>query len=206
MADIVINGATYKDVPSIQVPDENGEMVEFEETSEIDKILNRTITSYSNDRITALGNYTFCQCKQLKAIDLYNVQSIGKYSLCNCYALKTIDLHNVQSIDEYSLCNCYALETIDLHNVQSIERYGIYGCSVLIALIMRSTNLCTLTSDTGMSATGISSKKGYIYVPKALVDSYKTATNWSVYANQIRALEDYTVDGTITGELDESKI
>ena len=184
MGNIVINGATYKDVPSIQVPNEDGEMVEYEETSDIDKVLNRTIASYSNDRITALGNYAFCQCKQLK----------------------TIDLHNVQSIGEYSLCNCYALKAIDLHNVQSIGRYGIYGCSALIALIMRGTSLCTLSSDTGMSATGISAKKGYIYVPSALIDSYKTATNWSVYANQFRALEDYTVDGTITGELDESKI
>lgn len=47
---------------------------------------------------------------------------------------------------------------------------------------------------------------GYIYVPRALVDTYKAATNWSTIADQFRALEDYTVDGTITGELDESKI
>lgn len=40
----------------------------------------------------------------------------------------------------------------------------------------------------------------------ALVDSYKAATNWSTYATQFRALEDYTVDGTITGELDSTKI
>lgn len=39
-----------------------------------------------------------------------------------------------------------------------------------------------------------------------LVDTYKADTNWSTYAAQFRALEDYTVDGTITGELDESKI
>ena len=40
----------------------------------------------------------------------------------------------------------------------------------------------------------------------ALVDSYKAATNWSTYADQIRALEDYTVDGTTTGALDETKV
>ena len=48
--------------------------------------------------------------------------------------------------------------------------------------------------------------EGYIYVPRALVDSYKVATNWSSWATQFRALEDYTVDGTTTGELDETKI
>jgi hypothetical protein len=28
-------------------------------------------------------------------------------------------------------------------------------------------------------------------VPKSLVDAYKTAENWSTFANQIRAIEDY---------------
>jgi hypothetical protein len=31
-------------------------------------------------------------------------------------------------------------------------------------------------------------------------------TNWTTFSAQFRALEDYTVDGTTTGELDESKI
>jgi N-acyl-D-aspartate/D-glutamate deacylase len=47
---------------------------------------------------------------------------------------------------------------------------------------------------------------GYVYVPRALVNAYKTATNWSTYANYIRAIEDYSIDGTVTGELDETKI
>ena len=29
------------------------------------------------------------------------------------------------------------------------------------------------------------------YVPTSLVDTYKSATNWSTYAEQIRAIEDY---------------
>ena len=34
----------------------------------------------------------------------------------------------------------------------------------------------------------------YIYVPAALLDSYKTATNISVYADRIRAIEDYMTE------------
>ena len=30
-----------------------------------------------------------------------------------------------------------------------------------------------------------------IYVPRALVNEYKNATNWTVYADYIRAIEDY---------------
>jgi hypothetical protein len=55
-------------------------------------------------------------------------------------------------------------------------------------------------------------KDGYFYVPRALLSDddakkdYRRATNWSNFATQFRALEDYTVDGTTTGELDPNKI
>jgi hypothetical protein len=45
---------------------------------------------------------------------------------------------------------------------------------------------------------------GYIYVPRAMIETLSSATNWS--ALQFRAIEDYTVDGTTTGELDLAKM
>ena len=162
MADIVINGATYKDVPSIEVPSSDGGMAEFEATDITDAIMTRTITNYSNSRISSLGNYALCQCESLSSVDLKSVTTIG--------------------------------------------RYGMYGCENLSSLIIRGSTVCVLFHLEAISASGISSKNGFIYVPSDLVESYKTATNWTRYASQFRALEDYTVDGTITGELDESKI
>ena len=44
-------------------------------------------------------------------------------------------------------------------------------------------------------------------MPRALIEEYKADANWSSFELiQFRALEDYTVDGTIMGELDETKI
>ena len=63
-----------------------------------------------------------------------------------------------------------------------------------------------LSNTSAFNSTPITFGTGYIYAPRALVDSYKAATNWSTYADQICALEDYTVDGTTTGALDETKI
>ena len=72
-------------------------------------------------------------------------------------------------------------------------------------LILRNTSgVCTL--DMRIYNSAIESGTGYIYVPSALIDSYKTAKNWSSHAAQFRALEDYTVDGTVTGAIDETKI
>ena len=206
MANIVINGATYKDVPSIEVPSSDGGVAEFEETDITDTIMTRTITNYSNSRISSLGNYALCQCKSLSSVDLKSVTTIGEYGLCNCYSLSSVDLKSVTTIGEYGLCNCYSLSSVDLKSVTTIGRYGLYGCESLSALIMRGSTICALSHSDAFSASGISLNKGFIYVPSDLVESYKTATNWSVYASQFRALEDYTVDGTITGELDESKI
>ena len=88
----------------------------------------------------------------------------------------------------------------------------------LIAVVLRSETLCTLSSTNDFSncyhfngtvnsmynPSGL--KDGYIYVPSSLIEEYKVATNWITYADQFRAIEDYTVDGTITGEIDESKV
>ena len=82
---------------------------------------------------------------------------------------------------------------------------SVSGCSKLEAIAISASAVPTLPSGT-LNGTAISKGAGYIYVPRNLVDSYKAETNWSAYAEQIRALEDYTVDGTITGDLDETKI
>jgi tRNA A37 threonylcarbamoyladenosine synthetase subunit TsaC/SUA5/YrdC len=72
--------------------------------------------------------------------------------------------------------------------------------------LRKTSAICTLSNANGVSGSGIGKGTGYVYVPSALIETYKTATNWSTFANQFRALEDYTVDGTVSGELDESKI
>ena len=113
----------------------------------------------------------------------------------------------IKSIGQGAFYGCYALIKADFPAVTSISSYAMRSCGALTILILRSATMCTLSSTNAFSSTPIKSGgTGYIYVPRALVDSYKAATNWSTYAAQFRALEDYTVDGTTTGELDETKI
>lgn len=86
---------------------------------------------------------------------------------------------------------CTKLKLVDLPKLVSIATYCFYDCSVLKTLILRSNTMCTLATKEALSNTPIKSGTGYIYVPRAMVDSYKSATNWSTYAAQIRAIEDY---------------
>ena len=84
--------------------------------------------------------------------------------------------------------------------------YAWRDLKTLRAFILRNTTAVSKLSVAFPSSNAIGMGTGYIYVPRDLVDRYKSATNWSAHASQIRALEDYTVDGTTTGELDEAKI
>jgi hypothetical protein len=105
------------------------------------------------------------------------------------------------------------ITSVDLHVCNSIEGQAFRYCSKLNTLILRSTTLCTLGNVNALNTTPFTSSLsggGKLYVPAALVSAYQTAKEWStIYGyenNEFRALEDYTVDGTITGALDESKI
>lgn len=113
----------------------------------------------------------------------------------------------VTNIGAYALNHCTKLTKADFPAAVSLGSNAFRECSALKALILRNTDaVCPLPSYFDLYDTPIKSGSGYIYVPRVLVDSYKAATNWSTYASKFRAIEDYTVDGTTTGALDESKI
>lgn len=166
-----------------------------DEKSQLDALIDGSITEISSDAETVRG-YAFYACTQLKTAIFRSASTLGWYGLYQCLEAVTVDFLVLTKIESNAFLNCRSLT----------------------ALLIRNESMCTLgnsnafnscchilgTVDSTYNPDGL--KDGYIYVPAALVDTYKTATNWSTYADQFRALEDYTVDGTITGELDESKI
>ena len=119
------------------------------------------------------------------------VTTVGAYAFQNCSGLTSVSFPNVTSIGDYAFNAAHKLAKADLPKVTSIGQHGFSAANALEALILRNTEkVCSLGSD-AVSYTKISSGSGYIYVPAALVDSYKAAANWQNYADQIRAIEDY---------------
>ena len=131
-------------------------------------------------------------------------QKIGDFAFINCNALTKVDFRAATSVG-HNAFRSTTLSTVDLYSATTIENSFGY-CSALKTLILRGGTVCALTNTNALNGTAIANGNGYIYVPSSLVNAYKGATNWSSKAAQFRALEDYTVDGTITGELDEAKI
>ena len=65
------------------------------------------------------------------------------------------------------------------------------NCKNLSALLLANDKVCTLANSNAFTGTPIASGTGYIYVNDDLVDTYKSATNWTVYKNQIKPISEY---------------
>ena len=161
----------------------------------------RQYTFYENDGIeivrlpavTSVGAYNFRSCSNLITIDLPEMTgSTGTYFGTSSSKLANVNIPKATELGQYSMRYCANLEYLDLPMVTSISNYSMAGCSKLKTLILRSSaGVVTNSGSTTLTSTAISAGNGYIYVPATLVDDYKTASNWSKYADQFRAIEDY---------------
>lgn len=119
------------------------------------------------------------------------VTIIGRYGLAGCTKLTSVVLPAVRTTDGSSLNGCSGLIKADFSNLQNIRYSTFYSNKKLVTLIIRTQVVAKLENTNAFRDTPIASGTGYVYVPSALVNSYKSATNWSTYADQIRAIEDY---------------
>ena len=141
--------------------------------------------------VTALGASVFAQCKSLKSANFPVSPGPSSNLFSNCSALENVSFPIATNVGSNAFDHCTSLAKIDLPLVTRINSGAFAYCTALTALILRSNAVCTLDAVAILSTCPIADGTGYVYVPKTLVDSYKAATNWSTYAAQIRAIEDY---------------
>lgn len=140
---------------------------------------------------TAPDTQIFSHCSNLQEISLPNIETLGNYSFQTCSSLTTVFLPKLTVLKERIFHNCAKLTILDFPLVTSIEALAFQNCLKLSHLILRSETVCSLAYNSAFQTTPIESGTGYIYVPSSLVDNYKAANNWSNFADQIRAIEDY---------------
>lgn len=97
----------------------------------------------------------------------------------------------VKSIGDYAFYDCANLTKVKFAAANSIGVEAFGNCSNLEAMILPAAKVASLESADVFNSTPISAGTGFIYVPAALIDSYKTTGQWATYANQLRAIEDY---------------
>jgi hypothetical protein len=161
----------------------------------------KVLTSIDLPNATSIGQQAF-RDSGLQNANLPLVTSVGKTAFCNT-KLKSVNLPNIKKINDSVFSSCYELESVNIPNATSIGGHVFNGSYSLKKVVITQTeSVCTLgniytfnncyhfTGTVNATYNPTGAKDGYIYVPDTLVDSYKSATNWSTYADQIRALSE----------------
>lgn len=129
--------------------------------------------------------------KSITELNCNITTSIRQQAFRACAALASVNFPNATSVALGAFWQCTALKKAEFASAVAFANNAFYGCSALTALILRNTEQISTITGTPFAASAIASGTGYIYVPAALVDTYKAASGWSTYASQIRAIEDY---------------
>ena len=142
--------------------------------------------------VTEIGAYNFRECDSLESIDLPNATgSAGNGFGQGCAVLTSVNVPKITEFGNYAFQSASSIEKLDLPSVTSFGNYCLRYTTALTTLILRYTGGVVSRGSSVLASSGIASKRGYIYVPKALIEDYKVANGWSTYADQFRAIEDY---------------
>ena len=149
-------------------------------------LVEKTIESFVDEELTSIGTYAFESCSNLQSVSLPNATSIGKAAFYYCINLQSVSFPNATSIGTYVFESCSNLRSVSLPNATSIGTSAFISCIKLQTLVVgtEKDTVCTLGNSKAIpSNSGLS-----IYVPDALVDAYKGATNWSTHASKIKPI------------------
>lgn len=135
-ANVVINGVTYSDVPSVILKDTNDEDVEFTlgavaEDTLVEALHNRT-TSVSDDTLTSIRSYGLASITSLTSVDFPNLQTINSYAFYNDYNLEMDgwQFPKAKTIGNYAFRYCYGItgDVVLPSTVTSIGQYSFASC------------------------------------------------------------------------------
>lgn len=165
-----------------------------------------TITTVNLPNCTNIGSQAFRGCSGITSFSAPKVTTLSSYAFYGCSNLTEVSYQNISSVGGTCFYQCTKLVRADFGpKMKTLNGSSLAYCSKLQHLVLRYPDgVVTIATNTFSGANF----DGYVYVPAALKDSYESNANWTSYGGKptFRALEDYTVDGTITGALDESKI
>lgn len=165
------------------------------------------------DSVTSIGTGAFQECFSLTQINIPDsVTSIDRSAFSSCFSLTQINIPDgVTSIGDYAFNGCFSLTQINIPDgVTSIEGYAFYGCNSLTQINIPDSvtsigdqsfenciSLCDILNESRAALSGANAffnlPTNYrIYVPRADLSWFETATNWATIYTQghIVAIED----------------
>lgn len=195
--------------------------------------LKKTITEYRDDEIVKLPWCAFCGCTNLKTVVLPKVENVAYQELFDgCTNLAVVDFTALAKLggDRYdsSVSANFGIGHPLVRSVKALVNRG--------GLFQIGGTYCDygdgMSRDPSCGLYTSYYKNLYIYIPRSCIseenfrrteleieddwDNFPSGWGWQSTwgydwwnwweAGRIRAIEDYTVDGTVTGALDLAKI
>lgn len=155
---------------------------------------NKNLTIVDLPLITKMNSSIFYDCSNLKSVNLPSLKEMGAEVFGCCSQVTEIYLPELTTISGwgYVFNVCFQLQKIILPKLTSQFGSGDFNaCGKLTTLVLGANTVVPLTNANAFANTAIKNGTGYIYVPRAQLEAYKAATNWSTLASQFRAIEDY---------------
>lgn len=138
------------------------------------------------NNVINIGPSSFVGLTNLSSIVIPDsVTTIGEMAFYNCTGATSCTIgNNVETIGHRAFSQCYSLSNVTIPaSVLSIDMFGFLYCTGLTSITCLATTPPTLGSSVFDSTNDCP-----IYVPSGSVNTYKTATNWSTYADRIRPI------------------
>ena len=156
----------------------------------------KNVTSVSLPNCTIFqGGDTFSKTDNLISVYLPNLTTINDahYTFLHDKKLTELELPNLTSVVTGTAL-CYGASALTTVKFPKLSGNTIgnswFNSTALTTLILGGDELNPLDNIHAFYKTPIESGTGHIYVPDNLVESYKTATNWSVFAEQIKPISE----------------
>lgn len=149
------------------------------------ELVDRTLTTYTNNRVTSVGEYAFYMHKNLTAVNFSNVTNIGQYAFFNCASLISTNFSNAANIGDSAFSRCFNLISVDFPKVTDIGSYAFQTCTSLtdidfpeaINIGQQAFQDCSLLTNVNFP------KVTHIYLSAFTSCSKLTSINFSNVAN-----------------------
>lgn len=141
--------------------------------------------------LSGAGTYAFFFCG-IQHAEFPLLSNIPQYAFYSCRSLQTVSFASCSRIMSAGFMDCYNLSYAYFPDMSSIGSNAFAHCSNLMSLYLLKNSVARLANSNAFNSTPMSDSTytgsyGSIYVPASLVDSYKSANNWSRYSDRITA-------------------
>ena len=136
--------------------------------------------------VTSVGTYAFNSCYSIETVTMPDsVTNIGNNAFYYCYSFVSITISNsATSIGSDAFYSCFSIASVTIPNLVTIIGANAFGnCHGVKEYHLKPISPPTLSNANAFSSI---SSDCIIFVPNGSLESYKTATNWSKYANKMQ--------------------